>query len=393
MDLERARYLVSRRGREGLDSLPGSYASLDPVALSVALRRSFRSDEAAALAEQVTLRAKARARFGNDLGFLFTAEGLEMMTHPVVAQRRARRLAGTGLPVADLTCGIGGDLAAIAAACPRAAGVERDAVATLLAQANVPGALVARGDALRPPLDVGRCAVLIDPARRSGMGRRFDPAAFSPPWDAALAILTAAPAGVLKAPPGIDHSRIPPPAEAEFVQLGRSMREAAIWMGHGAKPALRRAVLLPEGAELDSDAPEADAAPAAPAGFVFDPESCVTRAGLVRHLAARLGARLMDEQVAYLTADAPAFDPLCATFEILDGLAFSIARLKQRLRERGWRPDEIRRRAFPIEPDELRRLLGRIDGEPVTLLLTTLAGKRTVFIARRLDDPKRAKSV
>jgi len=32
----------------------------------------------------------------------------------------------------------------------------------------------------------------------------------------------------------------------------------------------------------------------------------------------------------------------------------------------------------------LRRLLGRIEGEPVSLLCTTLGGKRTIIVARRL---------
>ena len=113
----------------------------------------------------------------------------------------------------------------------------------------------------------------------------------------------------------------------------------------------------------------------------------MTRAGVVRQLAAHLGARLLDPNVAYLTADEPAFHPMSAAFEVLDVIPFSIARLKQRLREKGWSPREIRRRAFPVEPDELRRLLGHIDGDPVTVLLTTLDGRRTAFVARRLFPP------
>ena len=150
-------------------------------------------------------------------------------------------------------------------------------------------------------------------------------------------------------------------------------------------------MLLPGDATLDSTAPECPPECSPPGAFVFDPESCVTRAGLVRHLGYLLDARLLDRQVAYLTAEKPAFHPMAATFEVLAVLPFSVSRLKVLLRERKWRPDEIRRRAFPIEPDELRRLLGRIDGELITLLLTTIGGKRTVVIARRLTSP--AKSV
>jgi hypothetical protein len=386
----RARWLVSDAGGAALAGLPAGLSGLAPHKLADRLRAQFAPAEASALAEQLTLRAKAATRFGNDLGMLYTAPGLEMMTHPVVASRRATRLARLGLPVADLTCGLGGDLRAIAALGLDTVGLERDPATALLASANVPRAGVVVGDAAFPPLEISRRAAIIDPSRREGGGRRFDPAAFSPPWDVAIELLRNAGAGVMKAPPGIEHRHIPAEMEMEFVQLGRSMREAALWCGMGAEPGLRRAVLLPAGLELDSAAPEASADCHAPGAFLFDPESCVTRAGLVRHLAARLGAWMLDPQIAYLSAGEAAFYPLCATFEVLEQVPFSVARLRDALRRGGWTPAEIRRRGFPVEPDELRRLLGRLEGDPVTLLLTTLGARRTAFIARRLYAPARA---
>lgn len=385
MDSPRARFLTSPRGRTALESLDPGLAALPSHRLVSTLRRDFAAGEASALAEQLVLRASAAERFGRLPGFLYTVEGLEMMTHPLVAARRAGRVAALGLPLFDLTCGLGGDLRACANAGLRVTGLERDRATALLARANVPQGAVARGEAAWPPFATDSGAVIVDPSRRGGAGRRFDPTLFSPPWDISLDLVRQARAGVVKGPPGLGHGHVPPDAEVEFVQLGRSMREAAIWLGEGRKPGLRRAVLLPAGAELDSCEPEAPDILVPPGQFVFDPESCVTRAGLVRHLAHRLTAALLDPRVAYLTATAPAFDPLAVTFEVLDIVPFSVARLKQRLKERRWRPDEIRRRAFPVEPDELRRLLGKVEGEPVTLLCTTLSGKRTVFVAHRFD--------
>lgn len=384
MEIARARWLVSSGGREALRSLEPGIEDLGPTALSTHLRRRFPPAEAAALGEQVTLRAKARARFGSDPGMLFSAGALEMMTHPAVSSRRARRLAALQRPVVDLTCGIGGDLRAVSEAGAATAGLERDRATAVLAAANVPGAAVVQGDARTPPFDLAGCAVVVDPARRSGVTRTFDPGAFSPPWDVCLGLLDKAAAGVLKAPPGIDHRHLPPAAEVEFVQVGRSLREAAVWAGEGIREGLRRAVLLPGGHSISSDQTEASATTIPPSRYVYDPESCVTRAGLVLHLAARLGARLMDPQLAYLTSDAPAFDPLAATFEVVDVLPFSLARLRDYLRASHLRPDEIRRRAFPIEPDELRKLLGKLEGDPITLLMTTVALKRTIILARRV---------
>ena len=387
MDIERARYLVSGAGREALASLPADLPVSNPNRLAAELRRSFAPFEAGALAEQLTLRARATRNHGDHRGLLYTADGLEMMTHPLVAARRAQRLAESGRRVLDLTTGIGGDLRTVGEASVGCVGVELDPVHALLAGANT-GVPVVRGRAERAPFDVTDAAVVIDPSRRAGGTRRFDPAAFSPRWDEALSVATAAAAAVIKAPPGLDHAQVPADVEFEAVQLGTSMREVGLWFGKGATPGLRRAVLLPAGQTLDSNEPEAPFDTRAAGQFLFDPESCVTRATLVRQLGQRLNAVLLDHHIAYLSADAPAFSPLAATFEVVDRVAFSVARLKMRLRELGLRPEEIRRRAFPVEPDELRRLLGKLPGEPTTLLCTTIEGQRTVFICRRLFAPR-----
>jgi hypothetical protein len=391
MELERARYLASPEGQRTLAAAAKLVEGFgvdptDPLRTSWLLRRSLAPDHAAAVSEQLMLRARAQRNHGREGEWLYTSEGLEMMTHPLVAERRAARLAGLGLPVLDLCCGLGGDLAAVMAAGASAAGVERDPAHALFAGRNT-GARVVRGDVTEMHLDLGATAVLIDPSRRDGSGRRLWPGAFSPPWDVVLELAGAARAAAIKAPPGISDNFVPPGAEFEAVQLGRSMREVCLWLGEGAAAGTRRAVLLPEGVTLDSSEPEAAEEPAAPGAYLFDPESCVTVATLVRHLAWRLGARLLDPRIAYLTAPEPAFSPLAATFEVLDTFPFSVGRLKERLRGAGWRPSEVRRRAFPVEPDELKKLLGRMEGDPVTLLLTTIDGRRTVFVARRLFAP------
>ncbi len=386
VEIGRARYLVSPEGRAALAALAPATPRDDPNTLVSRLRRTHPPDAASALSEQALLQAKATARFPADPGMLLTGPGLEMMTHPLVAERRAARLSVLGLPVADLTCGLGGDLRACADLGLPAFGLERDNATAILARANVPTAGICIGDAARTPLHVERHAVVLDPSRRDGARRTFNPAAFSPDWDTCLSLIRTARAAVLKAPPGLDRDRIPPWAEMEAVQLARDLREVALWAGEGAQPGLRRAVLLPARAELTSAAPECPEAPRPIGRYVFDPESCVTRAGLVRHLGHRVGAALLDTQVAYLSADIPAFDPLAATFEVLDVVPFSVRRLKETLRAHRWRPAEIRRRAFPVEPDELRRLLGRLDGDAVALLCTTLASARTVIIARRASQ-------
>jgi len=332
MDLVRARYLVSPVGSAALAAVEqrmgDELAGLAPHRLIELLARDYGAARAAALAEQLDLRGRARARWGTGLGFLFTAAGLEMSTAPQIAARRARRLAGLGMPVADLTCGIGGEIAACAQAGLPAFGADRDPVAALLAASNVPTAGIVVADAARPPFLLDRMALLLDPSRRTGRGQRtFDPARFSPPWDVAMTLALQAPAAVVKGPPGIAHEALPPQAEVEWLELGHTLHEAAVWVGGDATPGLRRAVLLPSGYELRSDEPQVAVGCRTPGAFVHDPASCVTRAGLVRQLAHRLGAGMLDPQVAYLTTDEAAVDPLCDSFRVLAVERFSFAGL------------------------------------------------------------------
>lgn len=383
MDLGRARYVVSAAGRATRAALPRGLPATDAVALATELRRLLPAFEAAAQAEQLWLEARAVERFGRSPLAFYSGDGLEMLSHPLIAARRAERLAQLDVVLADLTCGIGGDLAALAATGQRTVGSDRDRIAVTLAAANVPRACVVRADAARPPVDLERAAIVIDPARREGSHRIFDPERFSPPWGTVMGLAGRALAAAVKTAPGIDHAAIPAGVEAEFVQVGRVLREATLWIGAGARPGVRRAVHLPSGATLDSAMMEVHGIAPSVEAFVLDPESCVTRAGLVRQLAALAGARLLDERVAYLTCDvAPPATPLAAAFRVLEVLPFSLARLRARLRQAGWRPVEIRRRAFPIEPDSLRRQLGGIDGAPVTLLCTTLGGRRVVIVGQ-----------
>lgn len=390
MDPERAQWLTSAEGLRALASLAPVLATMPLGKRADALRRDFAPWQASALSEQVDLRARAESRFGKPPLSLYTASGLEMMTHPSVAARRASRLAAHGLPVADLTCGIGGDLAAMAPLSHACVGLDSDLASIVIARHNVLGVDVVLGDATTPPFRVADLAVLLDPARRGGITRHFNPAAFSPAWDRCLVIATEARVGAVKGPPGLPPTAIPPNAEVEFVQFGRSMRESALYFGGDARSGVRRAVVLPANAVLENSAIEAPAEAVDLDKVIFDPASAVTLAGLVRHLGHILGARLIDSHLGYLTAPAPVPTPFADAFEVIDVVPFSIARVKKRLQELSLRAHEIRRRAFPIEPDELRRLLGPQSGDPATLLCCTIAGKRQIILARPVQPAAEA---
>lgn len=108
--------LLSGPGRELLDNLAGQDVSPDrALALSAALRQEYPAELVAAALTQQALRTAARSKFGAADQMLFTRAGLEQASSELTAQHAAARFAGVRL-VADLCCGIGGNLVALAAA-------------------------------------------------------------------------------------------------------------------------------------------------------------------------------------------------------------------------------------------------------------------------------------
>src|SRR5256885_15057963 len=78
------------------------------LASSPALR-GFPAAQRTALLEQRKLRLKAVRKRPEALGMIFTALGLEQMTHADLAAYKASRLPASLSTFADLCCGLGGD--------------------------------------------------------------------------------------------------------------------------------------------------------------------------------------------------------------------------------------------------------------------------------------------
>src|ERR1017187_4254933 len=81
--------------------------------LGTELRRRYPADLVAAAIAQHELRLQARAKFSRAMQMFFPRPGLEQSSSEVVARHRAARYASFER-VADLCCGIGGDLLALA---------------------------------------------------------------------------------------------------------------------------------------------------------------------------------------------------------------------------------------------------------------------------------------
>jgi len=386
--------ITSPAGRAELERAIGlveSVADPDPVRRAAAVRRLLPPELATEALTQAGLRAAARAKFGSLAGqLLFTADGLEQATRVEVADHRAARFAGAGLAsVLDLCCGIGSDVLAFARAGLRVHGIERDPATAALAAANTTGlpVRISAGSAEQADWRSAE-SVFLDPARRGARGRTFDPAAYSPGFGFVTEVLLGSRHAAAKLGPGIGHALIPEGVEAEWVSFAGGVKEAVLWSaGFGVAGIRRRATVLPAGLQL-TDADPAEPLIGPVGSYLYEPDGAVVRAGLVRQVAALLpGGRRIDDQLAYLSADAAADGPAAALargFRVLDTLPYSVKRLRSELARRGVGIVEIKKRGVDVDPAALRRELKPTGPHSITVLLARTGDQRLAILAEPL---------
>ncbi|MFG3172686.1 methyltransferase domain-containing protein [Streptomyces sp. NPDC048200] len=376
--------LLTSEGRALLDEVHGTEPAQE-LAVATRLRREHPAELVSAALGQARLRQRAVAKFGSeDAGrMFFTPNGVEQSTRTSVAVHRAERLRALGVrSVADLCCGIGGDAIALARAGIRVLAVDRDPLTVAAARANADALGLADLIEVRET-DVTEVdtaaydAVFVDPGRRGGRGRIFDPEAYSPPLSWAVGAAMKAPVAALKIAPGIPHEAVPAEAEAEWISDGGDVKEAVLWFG--TEPGLVRATLLPGPRELRGRGLP-DPAVRTVGRYLYEPDGAVIRAHLVAEVAEDLDGGLVDETIAYVTADELRPTPYASAYEITDRLPFNVKKLKALLREREVGVLTVKKRGSAVEPEELRRKVKPQGPRSATVFLTRVAGAPTMLV-------------
>ncbi|MEU9520521.1 methyltransferase domain-containing protein [Streptomyces sp. NPDC048224] len=386
-DLDSLLTLLTPEGRALLDEVRDTDPARE-LAVATRLRRTHPAELVSAALGQARLRQRAVAKFGaEDAGrMFFTPNGVEQSTRASVAAYRAGRFAALGVgSVADLCCGIGGDAIALARAGIRVLAVDRDPVTAAAARANADAlglsGLIEVREADVTEVDTGAYdAVFVDPARRGGRGRIFDPEAYSPPLSWAVeAARTASRAAALKVAPGIPHEAVPEDAEAEWISDGGDVKEAVLWFGTGASAGAVRATLLPGPRTLPGGGlPDPEVR--TPGRYLYEPDGAVIRAHLVADVAEQVGGGLLDATIAYVTADELRPTPYATAYEITDRMPFNVKKLKALLRERGVGTLTVKKRGSAVEPEELRRKVKPQGPNAATVFMTRVAGAPTMLI-------------
>ncbi len=351
--------------------------------VGVLLRRDFPAELVTAALGQHELRRRAEGKFTRAERMYFTRPGLEQASAEAIARYRAKRYDryDSAARVADLCCGIGGDLIALAGGRDVLA-VDRDPLHLRMASLNADAygvadaVSIASADVREVDLS-GVDAVFIDPARRMG-GHRMRTGDSEPPlsWSTSLAERVAA-VGI-KTAPGSVRAAVPEGWEVEFIADRRNLKEAVLW-----SPALatttRRATILPEGDTLLPLAGE-EVQHRDPGRFLFDPNPAVTRAGLVEELARSMGAWKIDPQIAFLSSDEPLRTPFARTLRVLDSGPWEQKALTPRLRALDIGSVDIRRRGLAGNVEDLHRHLKLRGARRATLVMTRVDGRPWALI-------------
>jgi THUMP domain-like/RNA cap guanine-N2 methyltransferase len=459
--VQRFEALLTPPGRELLDHLAAEAVPADTMSAGTApagtapaasalrlgteLRARYPADLVAAALAQHELRLQARAKFSRAMEMFFTRPGLEQASAEVVARHRSGRY-GAAAQVADLCCGIGGDLVVLAAdhrvlaAGRRVLAVDRDPLHLRIARVNA-GVYGAAERVALMHSDVrdvdlaGVDAVFVDPARRAG-GRRLRAGQSEPPLNWCFGLAGSIGAVGIKAAPGLPHEAVPPGWELEFIAVGRALKEAVAWSPALATGATRATILpqgnalpqrtaLPQGTALPHEGmlpqrhmsppghtlpPEPGTLPPEPGTlppqaytlvpepgplvdvrlpgeFLLDPNPAVTRASLVQELARSLGAWQIDEQIAFLSADVPLRSPFGRALRVLDSAPWHQKQLPARLRQLDIGAVDIRRRGLAGDVDLLHRRLRLSGSRRATLVMTRVQGRPWALICLDLDQP------
>ena len=388
------RWLTGRESSRRLAELANTDFS-SPAVVS-GLRRELSPQRTHLVVQQLELRRRGKEKFADSGRMFFTPQGLEQATGEAVAAYKARRFAGYAR-VADLCCGIGGDLLALAATGPTT-GVDRDPVVALLAEANC--CELGRAGLEVRTVDTAEVEVAdfaawhIDPDRRPAGRRTTHPTACQPSAEVIGRLLARRQNAAIKLAPATTWPAVwPQDVELEWISHRRECRQLVGWLGElTVDSRLHRATILKDpGAVSATLVGKPDTkCPTSPriGRYIFEPDPAVLAAGLSGALAQKHQLAKIAPGVAYLTGDQPADEALLSCFEVIEVLPFDLRRLKSLLRDHRIGRVEVKKRGGDLDPAEIARKLRGTGDETATLLLANIGSRVTAILARRIDHSR-----
>lgn len=357
--------------RAALDAargLPPSASYLDR------LSRRHGAEAARWAFEQWELRTRARTKFARAEAMLFDRDGLEMATHEELAWVHSMTFPA-GEAAADLTCGIGADLIALARSRP-AVGFEVDPLRAAMARHNLAVHGLVADIRLESCLEASWdfAYAVADPSRRKAGRRVLEAGDYDPPLDTLSSRMRGLKGGSIKVSPMLKDETLGQHGDwVEFVSFGGECREAIVRFGPRAKGSPSGEVLAfhAETSTWLTGQAEPEPSVEAPLKYVFEADPAAIRAHSLGTLGECLEAVPLGNSNGYLTGSEPASDPggraFSRAFEVVGHGRADAKRIRQDLRKLGASVEAVKVRGVKEEP---RAWLDKLKSEgPRRLLL------------------------
>lgn len=362
-----------------------------PQAADIARLRADHPPEVVAAAIELSLaRARATVKFRERAARLWADRpGVEMASSPAVAAWKAERFRRAGAQsIDDLCCGIGGDLAALAAVAP-AVGADLDPVRAWMAGRNS-GAPTRVADVTKDPGAASHAHV--DPARRSGSGARaWRGEDLEPPLSAVAAMVTPRRGAAVKLGPGFDleAGALGVAVEREFIAEGWQLVQQVGWTGDLAgEPGSTRATRVDLGCSLGGTPCPGQPAATRPGRALFVPHPALERARLVAHACDALSAAELAPGLGILTGDRctlpDAQTPWFRAWEILESMPARERDVARWIAARGGGIVTVHTRGHACDPDRWQAALRGPGSEPMDVFVLREGSAVRAYAVRRI---------
>lgn len=349
-----------------------------------------------ALATLIKLRQAAKNKFTKSEEMFFTSLSLEQATGEKIAKHIAQRFKPEWL-VEDLTCSIGGNTIFLAKQVKKVVAVDLVEEKILCAQENSKAYQIDNkiefivGDAF---LNIKKVdAFFIDPARdREGETKTRSFLNSNPSLLDILPKLFLITKNVaVKISPAFDYEELkllPFEPEVEVISEDNNCKVAMLWFGD-LKSCDRRATAFKKenfftitnnNSKVDfSDLKK----------YLYEPNKAISKAHLIDEVAASFSLTKIDAKLSFLSSDTLITNDEKIVFrkwEVLHFGDFSVKKFQTFWKKQQLERAEIIVKHLKIKGDDFRKRLKIKEGGKHTIILTTLANQKKVFIlAKKID--------
>lgn len=330
---------------------------LPPIPKNIDRVAAATSPEAARWAfEQWALRQRARDKFALAEEMLFTREALEQATHEDLAAFHGLQYPDRAF-VADLTCGIGADLIALAKRGP-AVGYEVDPERASYARHNLAvhglEAEIREVDCLATKWDFEYA--FADPSRRSGGRRTLDPSEFSPDPMELAGRMAELNLGLIKLSPMLPDEFLGGLSERfEFLSFGRECREAIVRCGKEAGAG--KGAWLVEAGKWLPGSEEPPPMAEEPEEFLFEADPAAIRAHGLTNLCYANGLSVLGDSNGYLTGSREVVSAWLRPYHVLWFGRGDVDSLRLELRRLDAGTPVLKQRSTGLDQEAVRKKL------------------------------------